>query len=100
MIAQQQGPYAPYAWVITHDHQADAATVDAAALTCGPRRVNPSLREALDAGEGEEFKMYDDDGILYFTGRIEGYSTGFEPLDDFGGPDSGCTEIRYGGETL
>ena len=40
------------------------------------------------------FKIYDDDGELY----LFGYSTDdsdFAPLDDFGMPSYGATEIRY-----
>jgi hypothetical protein len=39
------------------------------------------------------FKMYDDDGELYFEGRME--TPDFHPLDDFGMPGYGCTEIKY-----
>lgn len=49
----------------------------------------------LKAGEGQRFRMYDDDGELYYDGRIVGDYDGFEPLDDFGMPNVGCTNIRY-----
>ena len=44
-----------------------------------------------------KFRMLDDDGNLYY----EGYSNdcnsekAFAPLDDFGMPNAGCTEIQY-----
>lgn len=41
----------------------------------------------------ERFKMYDDDGELYYEGRCS--SKSFEPLDCFGMPNAGATEIRY-----
>jgi len=50
----------------------------------------------------KEFKMYDDDETLYFRGYMSytnhdqlGSDLEFTPLDDFGMPDSGCTEIKY-----
>ena len=44
-----------------------------------------------------KFRMLDDDGNLYY----EGYSddcdgeSAFDPLDDYGTPNAGCTEIQY-----
>ena len=44
-----------------------------------------------------KFRMFDDDGELYY----EGYSNdkdsekAFDPLDHFGMPNAGCTEIKY-----
>jgi len=44
-----------------------------------------------------KFRMLDDDGIVYY----EGYSSSknsemaFDPLDDFGTPYAGATEIQY-----
>jgi hypothetical protein len=44
-----------------------------------------------------KFRMFDDDGVLYY----EGYSNdnngekAFDPLDDFGLPNAGCTDIKY-----
>jgi hypothetical protein len=37
--------------------------------------------------------MYDDDSELYYAGKIWGDFDGFEPLDDFGMPNGGCTQI-------
>ena len=41
--------------------------------------------------------MFDDDGELYFEGRSNDCDSerAFAPLDDFGMPDSGCTDIQY-----
>jgi|TARA_R100001530_G_scaffold110783_3_gene78010 hypothetical protein len=41
--------------------------------------------------------MFDDDGVLYYAGLIWGDYDGFEPLDDFGMPNAGCTEIQLRG---
>lgn len=40
------------------------------------------------------FRMLDDDGMVYFEG-VTTRDHSFCPLDDFGRPDSGCTEIQY-----
>jgi hypothetical protein len=39
-----------------------------------------------------EFRLYDGDGNLYYEGRMQ--NEDFDPLDDFGGPNAGCTEIK------
>lgn len=45
-----------------------------------------------------KFRLYDDDGILYYEGRMNDWeweNNPFGPLDDYGMPNSGCTELRY-----
>lgn len=49
-------------------------------------------------GYTEKFKMYDDDGELYYSGLAK-LNADFDPLDDFGTPNAGCTEIRYYNKT-
>ncbi len=39
-----------------------------------------------------QFKLYDDDGELYYSGRMQ--AEDFEPLDNFG-IGSGCTTLKY-----
>ena len=44
--------------------------------------------------------MLDDDGEVYYEGKIAWAAdykngSGFEPLEDFGHGNAGCTEIRY-----
>lgn len=98
-----------YAWVIERDHL-DKPGKDphtAKGLT-GPSAAPQELLDRLERGQGVRFRMYDGDGELYFTGRVlalneDGTTQAFKdagdefmaPLDDFGGPDSGCVEIRY-----
>ncbi|MCW3111307.1 MAG: hypothetical protein JWQ09_5813 [Segetibacter sp.] len=45
------------------------------------------------------FKMYDDDGIHYYSGylkaKYDGSEAAFAPLDDYGMPNAGCTDIKY-----
>lgn len=52
---------------------------------------------ALHRGDGTHFKLYDDDGILYYTGKFLGdpdSEEAFEPLD-WARNYAGCTEIKY-----
>lgn len=87
---------ARYGWLITRDHLAEQ---DDDPLTCvgisGPRNISPEFEAALGKGKGKTFRMYDDDGELYVTGRIIGDFDGFEPLDDYGIGGLGATDIRY-----
>lgn len=53
-----------------------------------------------DWSRKSEFSLYDDDEVLYYKGIIVGDYDGFEPLDDFGMPNAGCTGIKYDGEWL
>ena len=73
-----------YNWTITRDYIDNGSEIG---LT-GP--INKSRHTANETA----FKMYDDDGELYYAGTIWGDFDGFEPLDDFGTPNAGCTEIR------
>jgi hypothetical protein len=107
---------APYAWLITHDSIADpeyplGSLCNARGLT-GPRDASQDLlgilHRAANAGKDkwqgtpcQWFKIYDDDGELYYSGIRTGEAAEygsqelFEPLDDFGRPNAGATEIHY-----
>jgi len=84
-----------YAWKITKDHLDGEDT-----NTFGPRSITPEQESELNSGNGTPFKMYDDDGELYYSGLIIGDFDGFEPLDDFGMPNAGCTGIKVSGKYL
>ena len=94
---------ATYAWIIDKDHTYDTnttANLNAIGVT-GPRNADPELLAQLSQPTtGTPFRLYDDDDILYYEGRIIGEFDGFEPLDDFGEPNAGCTGIRYSGDLL
>jgi hypothetical protein len=97
-----------YGWAITYDHLEHRSV-----WVTGPRSIPDNLtqrlQEAAKAGrtrwqdfpDVEWFRLYDDDRELYYTGlRIgeadpDGSEDGFEPLDDYGTPNAGATEIRY-----
>jgi hypothetical protein len=100
---------AAYAWVITDSFIDDVP--DDVEYGTNEARTGVDVTGPHDAtdeqvvtarNEGVPFKMYDDDGIKYFEGRFwaaDGAGAdseyAFGPLDDYGMPDSGCTEIRY-----
>jgi hypothetical protein len=109
-IAAQHGPeVATYAWVITKDHLADEEMTRVGhpsgaseAGVIGPRNAPTELITRLKNGEGDTFKMFDDDGILYYTGR--GLSLNewdedacYGPLGDFGTPNAGAVLIEWPG---
>ena len=50
--------------------------------------------EELDEICPHIFRMLDDDGEVYYIGYCSDDSS-FDPLDDFGTPNAGCTEIQY-----
>ena len=79
-----------YAWII--DNEVPNVT--------GSRNAPVSLLSRLEKGEGERFRMLDDDEELVYEGRIlfDGEPEGedeFAPLDSYGMPNAGCTIIQY-----
>lgn len=96
---------ATYAWVVDKDHLADegeepGTLAGNAATITGPGGAPAGLLAKLAAGEGRRFRLYDDDGELYYDGRIisiegAGSEDDFGPLDDFGMGNAGCTSIQY-----
>lgn len=103
-----------YAWRIHKDHLAEAEGKGSTAVGCysvsgflnHPTPPGPvaELLRRIEAGEGHPFRLLDDDETVYYEGRIliagdndlnELGGGGFEPLDEFGMPDSGCTLIEY-----
>jgi hypothetical protein len=101
------------AWIITKDKIADAESEEGTNLNAkgltGPSTASERDVERLKAGEGKRFRMLDDDGEIYYYGRwleeddcTEEYESGmwgqdseFSPLDNFGAPNAGCTELQY-----
>ena len=79
------------AWIITKD----LIDTDAVGVT-GPRNVSETATAKLEAGGGFQFRMLDDDGEPYYHGLSSEADT-FDPLDDFGTPNAGCTDIQYSG---
>jgi hypothetical protein len=93
-----------YAWIIDVDHIAEPGhkpgTNMNASGVAGPRNVRPELEAKLASGAGRGFQMRDSDGELYYTGRIvfsddDDDNELFAPLDDFGRPNAGASDIEY-----
>ena len=87
-----------YAWTITKDHLADLPyglhSMRDDAGTVGPSDATMDHDAIVAHAEGKKFRMFDDDGELNYEGVLVG-GDGFEPLDDFGMPNAGATEIKY-----
>jgi hypothetical protein len=93
------GPSA-YGWVITKDHINNESVG-----VYGPRDCPFADAEEIKK-KGKRFRMFDDDGNLYYEGRFlelpedqktpdHEFVNGFEPLEDYGTPNAGCTSIQY-----
>ena len=80
-----------YRWKINRDH----ITEGEAKGVQGPGDADLTIQE-----NPSRFALYDDDGNCYYQGVIYGDYSGFEPLDDFGMPNAGCTSIKIDGEWL
>lgn len=79
-----------FGWIITED------VIDKQAVgKVGPRSATASREDILF--NGQKFRMKDDDGNIYYYGKflMNQSCSGFEPLDNFGAPFSGCTSIEY-----
>lgn len=92
-----------YAWVITKDlmpqEGAKPGTNGNAVGLIGPRFGLPLTAEEIEKHpKAKKFRMLDDDKNVYYEGyfvdEFDRY-TGFEPKDDFGEPNAGCTEIQF-----
>lgn len=81
-----------YHWVITRDflHLGDAGVF-------GPSGAKLTAEAIKEHPEAQPFQLRDDDGTPVYEGVYVGPQdeTLFAPLDDFGLPNAGCTEILY-----
>lgn len=75
-------------WVITKDHGVVEDCENA---------TSEQVKQIIEDGFTEKFELYDDDEELYYSGYAKqtNDTDGFEPLDDFGMPNAGCTIIKY-----
>jgi len=86
---------ANYTWIITEDHISDSK---AGVNVMGPRDMHLGTPDQVKGHPGAQpFKLYDDDGVLYYEGLYVGPDDDslFGPLDDFGLPNAGCTSVHY-----
>ena len=92
-----------YAWRIDQDHLAPEPTN--AVGVAGPRDARLDTHgNPTGYAHCHQFRMYDDDGILYVTGTLfwDGESApeeefSYAPLRDYGMPGLGCVLVRYTG---
>jgi len=78
-------------WIITEDLISEGLDVGRANIA--PEHTKEQVRSSVKA---LPFLMFDDDGELYYRGKYledEG-SDELQPLDDFGTPNAGCTNIH------
>jgi hypothetical protein len=92
---------ANYRWKITVDHIADTSEPEGTNLNAvgmeGPWNLDTTIPLT------QKFKIYDDDGELYYEGEYGENDNAhsddvFGPLNDFGDPNAGATEIHYQNE--
>jgi len=95
----------PYYWVITKDKLARPGGRSDVGVG-GPRYTGITHEEIMDRlkkanVEWTRFRMLDDDGNIYYYGKmyaneqLKGGMVEFSPLHNFGAPNAGCTEIQY-----
>lgn len=95
--------HVPGQWAITVDHNAKPdtkpATNENAVGMFGPRRATMTAEEIIAHPDSKRFRIADDDGNAVYEGLCylpEGLTEdAFGPLDDFGQPNAGATEIWY-----
>lgn len=82
------GTHKSECWKITKDHLFDPELDKESSVgTEGPYNFS------IDEDMPYEFRMFDDDHNLCYEGVCSEES--FDPLDDFGMPNAGCTYIQY-----
>ena len=85
-----------YRWIITRDRfQEEYPDHGGSVGTEGPLWAVASTKS-----NPVEFSLWDDDDNCMAEGMLYGNYDGFEPLDDFGAWNWGCTYVKIGGETL
>ncbi|HID40635.1 MAG TPA: hypothetical protein EYP33_00575 [Pyrodictium sp.] len=77
-------------WIITKDNIDDGEALK-------HWNGKEATREEAEINCVYKFRMLDDDNNIYYYGRSSDKDSedAFSPLDDFGRPNAGCTEIQY-----
>lgn len=75
-------------WTVTHDYLDDKP-----ASVVGPHNATMTSEQIATHPDRVAFRMYDDDGELYYRGFLVGDDL-HAPLDDYGMPNAGCTSIK------
>lgn len=93
---------ANYGWIITRDLLSEKygdGPVNVGVQ--GPRNSPfPGDHFSRKSIRFKKFRLLDDDGEVYYEGLIDRLDHDdddclFGPLDDFGGPNDGCSTIQY-----
>ena len=89
MLAVSAG-LSPAAWRIDRDYISERPDTDVGTRSRSwPTEFGAGYPLALI-----RFRMIDGDGEIYYGGRCTP-ATEFEPLDNFGMPNAGCTSIEF-----
>lgn len=85
-------------WIIKQDTLAEeGAKPGANENAVGIKSVD--FNDQADVSDWTQFRLLDDDGEVYYVGVIDtvycSEAKAFSPLDDFGTPNAGCTEMQY-----
>ena len=91
-------------WTITNDLIASLAArkpsnANAVGMV-GPSNAKLTAEQIRSHPEGRRFRIKDGDGEVYYQGVMvitpeDGDDAEFRPLDDFGKPNAGATDIEY-----
>jgi hypothetical protein len=88
-----------YFWVITQDNNAERFEPQGTNLNAVGQMspVGPNTGAILLEYQPQPFRLVDDDGRIAYAGIYYGPmdETCFAPLQDFGAPNVGCTEIWF-----
>lgn len=87
-----------YVWCITKEFPENVPSNHSILHVVGPRGNDWCISGIGSHKDAQKFRLVDDDDEVYCEGYfvdLVGTCSGFEPLDDFGLPSLGCTEIQY-----
>jgi hypothetical protein len=89
-----------HGWVITQDHIFDPAFDKTSGVGVSGPSDSPFSPEEIQQ-KGTRFRLLDGDGELYYEGVFyaaedeEDGEADFAPLNDYGLPNAGCTDIQF-----
>lgn len=83
-----------FGWVVDKEYDFGESKVGIDTEVMGPRNATATKEEIV--AQGIHFKMYDDDGNLYYSGYVlaDDDHNEFMPLDHYGAPNAGCTYMK------
>ena len=83
-----------FGWIVNKEYEYGESKVGNEVNVMGPRDLTATKEEIESLGT--HFKMFDDDGNLYYSGYVLADETHdeFMPLDQYGMPNAGCVTIK------